>query len=70
MFFYIFPDVGGAFALLAYVPVALGGFGNVPATLAGGVARAREILRSGEALRVLDAFVAETQSANSVRTEP
>jgi branched-chain amino acid transport system permease protein len=37
MFFYIFPDVGGAFALLAYVTVALGGFGNVPATLAGGV---------------------------------
>jgi len=37
MFFYIFPDVGGTFALLAYVTVALGGFGNVPATLAGGV---------------------------------
>ncbi len=36
-FFYIFPDVGGTFALLAYVAVALGGFGNVPATLAGGV---------------------------------
>ena len=29
--------VGGSFALLAYVTVALGGFGNVPATLAGGV---------------------------------
>ncbi|MBI3638067.1 MAG: branched-chain amino acid ABC transporter permease, partial [Candidatus Rokubacteria bacterium] len=37
-FFYVFPDVGGSFALLAYVAVALGGFGNVPATLAGGVA--------------------------------
>ncbi|MBI4241527.1 MAG: branched-chain amino acid ABC transporter permease [Candidatus Rokubacteria bacterium] len=37
IFFYIFPDVGGTFALLAYVAVALGGFGNVPATLAGGV---------------------------------
>jgi branched-chain amino acid transport system permease protein len=37
MFFYIFPEVGGAFALLAYVTVALGGFGNVPATLLAGV---------------------------------
>ena len=37
MFFYIFPEVGGAFALLAYVAVALGGFGNVPATLLAGV---------------------------------
>jgi branched-chain amino acid transport system permease protein len=37
MFFYIFPDVGSTFALLAYVAVALGGFGNVPATLLGGV---------------------------------
>ena len=37
IFFYVFPDVGGTFALLAYVAVALGGFGNVPATLAGGV---------------------------------
>jgi branched-chain amino acid transport system permease protein len=36
-FFYIFPDVGATFALLAYVAVALGGFGNVPATLVGGV---------------------------------
>src|SRR2546425_792376 len=26
MFFYVFPDVGAAFALLAYVTVALGGF--------------------------------------------
>jgi branched-chain amino acid transport system permease protein len=37
MFFYIFPDVGATFALLAYVAVALGGFGNVPATLLAGV---------------------------------
>jgi branched-chain amino acid transport system permease protein len=37
MFFYVFPDVGATFALLAYVTVALGGFGNVPATLAAGV---------------------------------
>ena len=36
-FFYVFPDVGASFGLLAYVSVALGGFGNVPATLAGGV---------------------------------
>ncbi|MBI4636816.1 MAG: branched-chain amino acid ABC transporter permease [Candidatus Rokubacteria bacterium] len=37
MFFYVFPEVGGTFALLAYVIVALGGFGNVPATLLAGV---------------------------------
>ena len=37
MFFYIYPDVGGPFSLLAYVTVALGGFGNVPATLVAGV---------------------------------
>jgi branched-chain amino acid transport system permease protein len=37
MHFYVFPDVGGTFALLAYVTVALGGFGNVPATLLAGV---------------------------------
>lgn len=36
-FFYVFPDVGSTFALVAYVTVALGGFGNVPATLAGGI---------------------------------
>ena len=35
-FFYVFPDVGAVFALLAYVTVALGGFGNVAATLFGG----------------------------------
>lgn len=37
MYFYIFPEVGGTFSLLAYVTVALGGFGNVPATLLAGV---------------------------------
>jgi branched-chain amino acid transport system permease protein len=37
MYFYVFPDVGGTFALIAYVTVALGGFGNVPATLASGI---------------------------------
>jgi branched-chain amino acid transport system permease protein len=36
-FFYVFPDVGATFALIAYVTVALGGFGNVPAALASGV---------------------------------
>ncbi len=37
IFFYVFPDVGATFALLAYVTVALGGFGNVPGTLVAGV---------------------------------
>lgn len=37
IFFYVFPEVGATFALLAYVTVALGGFGNVPATLVAGV---------------------------------
>jgi branched-chain amino acid transport system permease protein len=37
IFLYVFPDVGASFALLAYVAVALGGFGNVPGTLAAGV---------------------------------
>lgn len=36
-FYYVFPDVGGLFALIAYVTVALGGFGNVPATLVAGL---------------------------------
>ena len=36
IFFYVFPDVGAVFALLAYVTVALGGFGNVAATLLAG----------------------------------
>lgn len=35
---------------------------GVAASLAGGVARAREILRGGEALAVLEAFVARTQA--------
>jgi branched-chain amino acid transport system permease protein len=37
IFFYIFPEVGSTFALLAYVAVALGGFGNVTAALGAGV---------------------------------
>jgi len=37
IFFYVFPDVGASFALVAYVTVALGGFGNVPGTLVAGV---------------------------------
>ena len=36
-FFYIYPDVGASFALVAYVTVALGGFGSVFGALAGGV---------------------------------
>jgi branched-chain amino acid transport system permease protein len=37
MFYYIYPGVGGAFALVAYVTVALGGFGSVFGALAAGV---------------------------------
>jgi branched-chain amino acid transport system permease protein len=37
MFFYIYPDVGVSFALLAYVTVALGGFGSVFGALAAGI---------------------------------
>jgi branched-chain amino acid transport system permease protein len=37
MFFYVFPYVGSLFALLAYVIVALGGFGSVPGSLAAGI---------------------------------
>ena len=37
MFYYIHPGVGGAFALIAYVTVALGGFGSVFGALAAGV---------------------------------
>src|SRR5258707_761621 len=37
MFFYIYPDVGASFALIAYVTVALGGFGSVFGALAAGV---------------------------------
>ncbi len=36
-FFYIYPDVGSSFALIAYVTVALGGFGSVFGALAGGI---------------------------------
>ena len=37
IFYYIYPDVGGPFALIAYVTVALGGFGSVFGALAAGV---------------------------------
>jgi branched-chain amino acid transport system permease protein len=37
MFFYIYPDVGASFALVAYVTVALGGFGSVFGAFAGGI---------------------------------
>ncbi|MEA2948078.1 MAG: branched-chain amino acid transport system permease protein [Alphaproteobacteria bacterium] len=37
IFFYIYPDVGASFALIAYVVVALGGFGSVFGAFAGGV---------------------------------
>ena len=37
MFFYIYPDVGASFALIAYVTVALGGFGSVFGAFAGGM---------------------------------
>src|SRR5215475_15008247 len=37
MFFYIFPDVGVSFALLAFVAVALGGFGSILGSLVAGV---------------------------------
>ena len=36
-FYYIYPNVGGPFALIAYVTVALGGFGSVFGALAAGV---------------------------------
>jgi branched-chain amino acid transport system permease protein len=36
-FFYIYPDVGASFALVAYVTVALGGFGSVFGALVGGI---------------------------------
>lgn len=36
-FYYVFPDVGTTFALIAYVTVALGGFGSVAAALPAGV---------------------------------
>ena len=37
IFYYIHPQVGGPFALIAYVTVALGGFGSVFGALAAGV---------------------------------
>lgn len=37
IFYYIHPDVGAPFALIAYVTVALGGFGSVFGALAAGV---------------------------------
>ncbi|MFN2376819.1 MAG: anthranilate phosphoribosyltransferase [Candidatus Binatia bacterium] len=40
---------------------------GIAASLAGGVARAREILKSGEALGVLEAFVAESRDAAGER---
>jgi branched-chain amino acid transport system permease protein len=36
-FFYIYPDVGASFALIAYVTVALGGFGSVFGAFAAGI---------------------------------
>ena len=36
-FFYIFPYVGSLFALIAFVTVALGGFGSIPGSLVAGV---------------------------------
>ena len=36
-FYYVFPDVGAVFALLAYVTVALGGFGSVLGALVAGI---------------------------------
>ncbi|MDQ3810572.1 MAG: branched-chain amino acid ABC transporter permease [Chloroflexota bacterium] len=36
-FFYIFPDVGFLFGLIAYVAVALGGFGSIAGALAAGI---------------------------------
>jgi branched-chain amino acid transport system permease protein len=37
IFYYIHPDVGGPFALIAYVTVALGGFGSVFGALFAGI---------------------------------
>jgi branched-chain amino acid transport system permease protein len=36
-FFYIDPEVGVTFALIAYVTVALGGFGSIPGALPAGI---------------------------------
>ena len=37
IFFYVYPDVGASFALIAYVTVALGGFGSEFGAFAGGI---------------------------------
>jgi branched-chain amino acid transport system permease protein len=37
IFYYIHPDVGGPFALIAYVTVALGGFGSITGALFAGI---------------------------------
>jgi branched-chain amino acid transport system permease protein len=37
IFYYIHPQVGGTFALIAYVTVALGGFGSIFGALVAGV---------------------------------
>ena len=37
IFYYIHPDVGSPFALIAYVTVALGGFGSIFGALAAGI---------------------------------
>jgi len=36
-FYYIFPEVGFPFALIAYVAVALGGFGSIPGSFIAGI---------------------------------
>ena len=62
-FFYIFPDVGVNFALLAFVAVALGGFGSILGSLVAGVliglvevarwSPARPFLQDGDRVRAL-----------------
>lgn len=37
IFYYIYPQVGGPFALIAYVTVALGGFGSIFGALVAGI---------------------------------
>ena len=57
-FFYIYPDVGASFALIAYVTVALGGFGSVFGAFAGGIivglVEATNPCLTGEALVATD----------------
>ena len=36
-FYYVFPEVGGNFGLIAFVVVALGGFGSVPGAFIAGI---------------------------------